>query len=197
MIYDICKFKSEIKKLINANDFINIKISIGNINNNRIMNKNINERSFNIFHKFKKKRIKKKSIDNIKEYKYNDLTLLSYNEKKKNCYRKLLTTFLDFKINTNNKSIKNLRLELINHRVIDQILFPAIDKYDYTETYTKYNYFSKYKNSEIIIEFIKTNSELLFINFNTKIDNINFDNFIESINYYLSKLHFTKSKLII
>ena len=194
---EISKFRDEIENLILDNEFINIKISIGNINKNRIMNKNIYNSNFDIFEKFVEKRTKKKMKENIKEYKYKDMTCLSYDNIKKVCYRSLLTTFKDFKIRTKNRCLQNLRVEVINRRVIDPINFPALEKYDYIENYYKNSYFSKFKNSEIIIEFIKTNKNLLFINFITKVDNKNLDNFINSINYYLMKLHFSKSKLIV
>ena len=194
---EISKFRDEIENLILENEFINIKISVGNINNNRIMNKNIYNRNFDIFEKFVEKRTKKKIKENIKEYKYKDMTCLSYDNTKKICYRSLLSTFRDFKIITKNRCLQNLRVELINRRVVDPINFPALENYDYIESYSKNSYFSKFKNSEIVIEFIKTNKNILFINFITKVDNKNLDNFINSINYYLMKLHFSKSKLIV
>ena len=45
---DIKLFKKNINQLINENSFININISIGNINKNRIMNHKINSRSYDI-----------------------------------------------------------------------------------------------------------------------------------------------------
>jgi hypothetical protein len=192
--------KKNISDLIEECKFVNIKISIGSINENGVMNHKINSRSFDIYHAFIKNKIKNSKHHNITEYYHNDLKQISYQDKDKSrsiFIQKLPTIYLNYKLTDSKKNINtsHLRVELINNRKIDALLFPSLEQYNDIVKSDIYVYASKYKNSEIEIKFINSGYGNVEINFISKIDKVNIENFINNFEYILSKFYFCNVKL--
>lgn len=81
-----------------------------------------------------------------------------------------------------------------NNRIIDNINFPSIIKYDNIDINNITFCIIKFKNSEIILEFTENNN-ILSINLKTKIDKYNVNNFIQNFQFIISKLYMKKFNL--
>jgi len=174
-------FINHLNNLINTNKFINGEITFGKLENN-FFNYNINKRSYFTFKNFINKKYKS---HNFKEkiYQYYDYLLISKDEKSHICFR---INSSDFKYDVNDKL--SISYKTNNNYIVDNINFPAIDKYN-SEVNKVYNKFSiKFKNSIINIEFIEINNKFLSIKFTFNLHEKNFDNFKTNLNFLLNKL---------
>lgn len=190
--------KEQIFELIEECRFVNIKVSLGSINEKRVMNHRINSRSFNIYHNFIKNKIKNGRHLEITEYYHNDLKQITYDKTRQSVFiQKLPTIYLDYKLPNcrKNANSSQMRVEIINNRKIDAILFPSIENYDEIVKSDIYVYKSKFKNSDIDIKFINSGNGNFEINYLAKIDKVNLDNFINNFEYLLSKFYFCSVKL--
>ena len=191
---NISNFCSQITKLVNENEFLNANILFGNLNRDGIMNLKIKE---DIFCRFKSFIESRYNMENkkIKIYHMNDTKLYSYNNNTHICIRELPIKYSDFNIN-NYKRNNDLSFRLIckNQRMIDNINFPSITKYDNIDLVDIDFCNIKYKNSEIILEFHEYN-DISSISIKTKIDKYNISNFIQNFQFIISKLLIKKINL--
>ena len=184
----IFQLKQKIIELLNEEEYVKIKMEIGNLNKH-LFNKSLNYKSVNIFKKFLfNKKYKYKYINQTKYY-YNDLILINEKNKQK-CIKILPTSFFNMKINNTKKNnhTSDIQCSIINFINQDSINFPFIKKYHNIENNKTIQFIIKYKNSEIKLNI--TNNK--YINIITSIEKINLDNFIINIKYILSKFYFTK-----
>ena len=183
---NISNFSKKITNLVEDNEFLNTKISFGNINKNGVLNSNINE---NMYNRFKNFIVSRYNIEtkNIKIYHLNDMKLYSYDDNIHICIRELPAKYYDFKLNDNNNSNLSFRFICKDQRMIDNINFPSITEYDNIETIEVEYCNIKYKNSEIILEF-QNNDGILSIIVKSKIDKYNVNNFLQNFQFIISKL---------
>ena len=190
---NILKFSENIKKIINENEFINTDFMFGYINKNNVMNLNINENTYNRFKDFISSKYEmKEKIQKI--YYYNDIKLISINDLTHICVRSLPANYYDIHVRNDKYNNYGIRMIRQNNRIIDNINFPSIIKYDNIDINNITFCIIKFKNSEIILEFTENNN-ILSINLKTKIDKYNVNNFIQNFQFIISKLYMKKFNL--
>ena len=189
---NISNFGSYITKFIEQNEFLNTKINFGNIDKNGILDYNINEFIYNRFKSFIKSKNKMEN-KKIKIYYLNDIKLYSYDDNTHICIRELPSHSFDFDLNDKKSNI-SFRLICKNQRMLDNIYFPSLSKYDNIDFIDIDFCNIKYKNSEILLEF-HNNNGILSIILKTKIDKYNINNFLLNFQFILSKLLIKKINL--
>jgi hypothetical protein len=190
---NILKFSENIKKIINENEFINTDFMFGYINKNNVMNLNINENTYNRFKDFISSKYEMKEKIQ-KNYYYNDIKLISINDLTHICVRSLPANYYDIHVRNDKYNNYGIRMIRQNNRIIDNINFPSIIKYDNIDINNITFCIIKFKNSEIILEFTENNN-ILSINLKTKIDKYNVNNFIQNFQFIISKLYMKKFNL--
>lgn len=190
---DISNFSKKIKEIINENEFINTDFMFGFINRNNVMNININENIYNRFKDFiSSKYDMEEKTQNI--YYYNDIKLISENEDRHICIRSLPTKHYDISLSDEKRNNHGIRMVCQNNRMIDNINFPSLIKYENIDI-NKITFCTiKLKNSEILLEFTENNN-LLSINLKSKIDKYNVNNFIQNFQFIISKLYMKRFNL--
>lgn len=187
---NILDFSDKIKEIIDEKEFINTEFKLGSFNNkNNIQNININKDLYNRFYTFISSKYKE-LVKTQKIYYFQDMKLVSINDNMHICIRSLPCKYYDFLIKNN----YGMRAILQNNRMLNNINFPSLGKYDSIEVNNIKYFIIKYKNSEITLEFIErddTNSICL----KSKIDKYNIFNFVKNIQFILSKFYHRKIKL--
>lgn len=190
---DISKFSDNIKEIINENEFINVNFMFGYISKNCVMNININENIYNRFKNFiSTKYDMEEKIQKI--YYYDDIKLISINEDTHICVRSLSANYHDISIPNDKRNNYGIRMVCQNNRMIDNINFPSIIKYDNIDINNITFCTVKFKNSEIILEFTENNN-ILSINLKAKIDKYNVNNFIQNFQFIISKFYMKRFNL--
>lgn len=174
-------FLNHLNNLIDKNKFINGEITFGKLNNN-FFNCNINKKSYYTFKKFLDKKYKSKNFKE-KIYQYYDYLLVSTDNKSHVCFK---INSSDFTYDINDKLTISYKTN--NNYLIDNINFPAIDKYHSELDKDCYKYSIKFKNSTINIEFIEINKKILSIKFIFNLHSNNFNNFKQNLSFLLNKL---------
>ena len=187
---DISSFSENIRKIINEKEFINTEFKFGFLNkDSNILNSNIKSNIYNRFYEFISSKYDE-SLKSQKIYYHNDMKLVSINENTHICVRSLPSEYNDFYVKNN----FGIRMIIQNNRIINNINFPSLIKYDNIELNEIKFFTIKYKNSEIILEFI-VNNNVSSISLKTKIDKYNINNFILNFQFIIGKFYLKKFKL--
>ena len=123
-------FLNFINENIKDYKFLNGELKVGNLRNN-VFDYNIHNNLFNNFKNFidSNKRYKKESFTQT-VYKYYDMYMISKNENSHSCFKIINPNYKYVQLFENKLA---LRYKNTNNLMIDQISFPALEKYHQQE----------------------------------------------------------------
>ena len=187
---NILDFSDKFKEIIDEQEFINAEFKLGAFNTkNKVQYININKDLYNRFYTFISS--KYNELEKVQKiYYYKDMKLVSINDNTHICIRSLPCKYYDFLIKNN----YGMRVILQNNRMINNINFPSLQKYDSIEVNNIKYFVIKYKNSEITLEFIERD-DINSICLKSKIDKYNILNFVKNIQFILGKFYHRKIRL--
>lgn len=166
--------------------FLNGELKVGNLRNN-VFDYNIHNNLFNNFKNFidSNKRYKKESFTQT-VYKYYDMYMISKNENSHSCFKIINPNYKYVQLFENKLA---LRYKNTNNLMIDQISFPALEKYHQQEIQKTDRYTISFKNSKILIDFININDKINSIIISFHIHENNYENSLKNLSYILSKFY--------
>ena len=166
--------------------FLNGELKVGNLRNN-VFDYNIHNNLFNNFKNFidSNKRYKKESFTQT-VYKYYDMYMISKNENSHSCFKVINPNYKYVQLFENKLA---LRYKNTNNLMIDQISFPALEKYHQQEIQKTDRYTISFKNSKILIDFININDKINSIIISFHIHENNYENSLKNLSYILSKFY--------
>lgn len=166
--------------------FLNGELKVGNLRNN-VFDYNIHNNLFNNFKNFidSNKRYKKESFTQT-VYKYYDMYMISKNESSHSCFKIINPNYKYVQLFENKLA---LRYKNTNNLMIDQISFPALEKYHQQEIQKTDRYTISFKNSKILIDFVNINDKINSIIISFHIHENNYENSLKNLSYILSKFY--------
>ena len=166
--------------------FLNGELKIGNLRNN-VFDYKINNNIYNNFKKFidSNSRYKKESFTQS-IYKHYDMYMVTKNENSHTCFKLINPNYKYIKLFENKLA---LRYKNTSNLMIDQINFPALEKYDQEENQEIDRYTISFKNSQILIDFININKNVNSIIISFQIHENNYENSLKNLSYILSKFY--------
>ena len=166
--------------------FLNGELKVGNLRNN-VFDYNIHNNLFNNFKNFidSNKRYKKESFTQT-VYKYYDMYMISKNENSHSCFKIINPNYKYVQLFENKLA---LRYKNTNNLMLDQINFPALEKYHQQEIQKIDRYTISFKNSKILIDFININDKINSIIISFHIHENNYENSLKNLSYILSKFY--------
>ena len=166
--------------------FLNGELKVGNLRNN-VFDYNIHNNLFSNFKNFidSNKRYKKESFTQT-VYKYYDMYMISKNESSHSCFKIINPNYKYVQLFENKLA---LRYKNTNNLMIDQISFPALEKYHQQEIQKTDRYTISFKNSKILIDFININDKINSIIISFHIHENNYENSLKNLSYILSKFY--------